>query len=450
MNPENQQNSFTKWLHHSLSARMIIIGLLILVLLIPLSFVQSLIKERAQRQKEVITEINSKWGEENSFSGPILKIPYTLKTEILFIDPETTEKKTRIDRTIEYVYFSPEKLVGKSKIDAKELKRSIYKTAVYEGVLNVTGQLAEPNFTSLNINPEDVLWEKSTVLIQTTNLKGIKSNLSLKMGNQEFTLAPKFENNASQKSKWHNLETEAFDFRNLSSDEFSFELKFNGSEEFNLIPLAKHTVLNIQSNWKSPSFIGEFLPKNETDKVSKEGFNANWEILYFNRPFSQVFLNNLPNLSEYSFGVNFLVPVDEYQKSERSAKYGYLVITFTFLFFFLIQSVNKIQIHSFQYFLIGLALVMFYTLLISISEHSDFLKAYFIASISVVGLISLYSASVLKKSKFALFVAASLSALYSFIYIIIQLENYALLAGSIGLFVILGIVMFVSRKIEWK
>jgi len=138
-----------------------------------------------------------------------------------------------------------------------------------------------------------------------------------------------------------------------------------------------------------------------------------------------------------------------YQKSERSAKYGFLVIGLTFLIFFLIQTLSKINIHPFQYLMIGLALTMFYTLLVSISEHSNFLKAYITAGISVIILITLYSKSILKTFKFPLFIGASLSALYAFIYVIIQLENYALLVGSIGLFIILATVMFVSRKIDW-
>jgi inner membrane protein len=145
-----------------------------------------------------------------------------------------------------------------------------------------------------------------------------------------------------------------------------------------------------------------------------------------------------------------MVMVDEYQKSERSAKYGFLVIGLTFLIFFLIQTMSKIDIHPFQYLMIGLALTMFYTLLVSISEHSNFLKAYLVAGISVVVLITLYSKSILKNLKFPLFICLSLTALYTFIYVIIQLENYALLVGSIGLFLILAIVMFVSRKIDWN
>lgn len=451
MENQNQQNRILVWLNQSLTVKMVVVGILLLVLLIPLYFVQNLIAERAQRQEEVIAEINQKWGGEHIISGPILKIPYVKRTLTPTIDPNSKESKNSLQTSVSFVYFLPEKLKGSCQLDVKKLKRSIYESAVYEGSLVLDGILAQPDLASEDIKEEDVLWEKSTVIIQTSNLKGIKNNLFLKLGEKTLSLTPKLENqNSTNFTSMQSLETDQFDFREIKNKAFEFNLLFNGSEQFRIIPVAKQTQLNMKSNWTSPSFIGEYLPKNESEKLTKEGFNANWEILFYNRPFSQSFLDALPDLSAYSFGVNLVVPVDEYQKSERSAKYGFLVISFTFLFFFLIQAVRSINIHPFQYLLIGLALVMFYTLLISISEHSSFLIAYWIASLSVILLIGWYAASILKNKKFATFVSISLAALYTFIYVIIQLENYALLVGSIGLFLILGIVMYVSRKIVWK
>ncbi len=202
------------------------------------------------------------------------------------------------------------------------------------------------------------------------------------------------------------------------------------------------------SDWKDPSHIGNFITQDE-NATEDGGFEANWRILNTNRPFSQQFFSALPTLSEFAFGTKFIIQLDEYQKSDRAAKYGFLVIGLTFLVFFLIQTLSKINIHPFQYLMIGIALVMFYTLLISISEHSSFLKAYLIAGAAVIVMITLYSKSILKNWKFPVFIGVSLTALYGFIFVIIQLESYALLVGSVGLFLILGLVMFVSRKIDW-
>lgn len=217
-----------------------------------------------------------------------------------------------------------------------------------------------------------------------------------------------------------------------------------------MVPIGKTTQLNMQSNWTSPSFTGNFLPDDKTKKIDANGFVANWKILHINRAFSQQFFEVLPDLGTYAFGVDFVIPVNQYQQNERAAKYGFLVIGLTFLIFFLIQSISKIRIHIFQYSMIGLALILFYTLLISITEHSSFTKAYLIAATAIITLISLYSVSILKGRKFPIFIAASLTGLYTFIYVIIQLENYALLVGSIGLFSILAAVMYFSRKIDWN
>ena len=226
-------------------------------------------------------------------------------------------------------------------------------------------------------------------------------------------------------------------------------MQYNGSDSVEFIPIGKTTKVSIDSDWESPSFNGTFAANTTTKKVDKKGFHADWKILDINRSFAQQYITKIPNLNEYSFGVKLIETVDEYQQNERASKYGFLVIGLTFLIFFLIQSISKINIHIFQYSMIGIALIMFYTLLISITEHSSFTLAYAISGTAVVALITLYSISILKNRKFPMFIGISLSVLYTFIYVIIQMEDYALLVGSIGLFAILAAVMYFSRKIDW-
>ena len=451
-----QQNKFGNWIKNSITARMLMIGILIIVLLIPLSYIESLIRERANRQESVVNEINEKWGSEVLLYGPILKIPYKTYTERLVTNSETKKITKETISHVNYAYFFPEKLAINSEINPEVKKRGIYKTSVYKSTMDLSGNFTKPNFSSIDVESKDVLWEKATVIVKTSNLKGINNQVEISLNSNSYAFVPKYE--AQQKNAFnnneismHKLETSYLkkEELNIDTQPFSIKLTVSGSEQFKIIPIGKETKLNVSSNWKTANFIGEFLPLN-SDKITENGFDALWNVLHINRPFSQEYFKNLPNLNEYSFGVNFKIPVDEYQKSERSAKYGFLVIALTFLIFFLIQSISKINIHPFQYLMIGLALTMFYTLLISISEHSNFLKAYVIAGISVIVLITLYSKSILKTFKFPLFIGISLSALYTFIFIIIQLENYALIVGSIGLFAILATVMYVSRKIDWN
>jgi inner membrane protein len=172
-------------------------------------------------------------------------------------------------------------------------------------------------------------------------------------------------------------------------------------------------------------------------------------VLHFNRPFAQQWTESNQHLSGSEFGVKLLIPVDQYQKSTRSSKYGALIIILTFIALFLVEMIRKIRIHPFQYILIGAALTMYYTLLISFSEHVGYNIAYMIASTATVVMISLYSTTFFRDAKLTLLFSGVLSIFYSFIFVIILEQDFSLLLGSVGLFLILGLLMFFSRKINW-
>ena len=429
---ENQTNfQEKKSIFQSSTAKMIMVGILTLVLLVPLTLVQDLIVERSVRQKEVISETTSKWGNSVYFYGPILKIPYK--------DPMTGRNN--------YAYFFPENLNNKTEVTmVKPLERSIYKSNVFSTKMQFDGKYSNPDFVSKGIPAENIYWNRAKIMIRTTNLKSLKDEVKMKIGKQNLL----FESvaNASNDSI-ESLETNYFDYQSLQNNAtFNFDISFNGSKQIKIVPIGKTTDAKITSNWNSPNFNGNFAPISR--EITAKGFAANWKILHFNRPFAQQYFEVLPELGKYAFAVDFITPVDEYQQNERASKYGFLVIGLTFLVFFLIQSISKINIHIFQYSMIGIALIMFYTLLISITEHSSFSFAYIVAATSVIALISLYSISILKDKKFPLFIGISLTVLYIFIFVIIQLEDYALLVGSMGLFAILAAVMYFSRKIEWN
>ena len=442
---ENKPQNFFQ----SNTAKMLMIGLLTLALLIPLAFVNELIRERSERKNEVVNEVTETWGKDILFYGPILKIPYKSYAETSFTNPVTKQIEIQRSATVLYAYFFPELLKNSSNIKKEiPLKRGLYNYVAFSAAMKFEGNFAAPDFKKLQVNEEDILWDKASIVIRTTNLKSIKSDLKINLNSQPFV----FESKNQSDKMYGELETNVFDYATLAANsnlDFNFSILYNGSNSVKFIPIGKSTVTSIDSDWKSPSFEGSFAVEGATKKVSDQGFHADWKIFQINRPFSQQHLNTIPNLDGFSYGVKLIETVDEYQQNERVSKYGFLVIGLTFLVFFLIQTISKIKIHIFQYTMIGLALIMFYTLLISITEHSSFQIAYLISSISVIAMIVIYSVSILKNKKFPLFIGISLTALYAFIYVIIQLENYALLVGSIGLFLILGAVMYFSRKIDW-
>ena len=444
------ENAETKTFFHSTTAKIIMVGLLSLVLLIPLFFVQDLIQERSQRKKEMVNEVADLWGKDIIFYGPILKVPYTTTENYKITDVKTGAVSIQKKTITKYAYFFPNEFNNKSNVRKNEtLKRGIFNHVVFTADMKFNGNFTEPNFTKLGILDENMQWNKASIVLKTTNLKSIKSELKMQV-NQEKLL---FEPQNSDKSRYSILATNTFDYKALLVNNklnFNFDITYNVSNSIEFVPIGKITTVSIDSNWKSPSFDGSFAANDTSKVVNKDGFHVDWKILDINRTFTQQYDDVIPDLDDYVFGVKLIETVDQYQQNERVSKYGFLVIGLTFLIFFLIQSISKINIHIFQYSMIGIALIMFYTLLISITEHSSFTLAYAIAGAAVIAMITLYSVSILKNKKFPLFIASALSVLYIFIFVIIQMEDYALLVGSIGLFLILGAVMYFSRKIDWN
>ncbi|AUS05864.1 hypothetical protein C1A40_10500 [Tamlana carrageenivorans] len=277
--------------------------------------------------------------------GPILKIPYKSYTESKTYNDITSTYLKETQTHIKHAYIFPEKLNTSVNVNSKTLNRGNLESAVFTSKMDFTGHYTPINLESKGIKPEDIIWNKASVIIETSNLKGIKSEIQLKFNNKTYN----FETNLNDR-KNTDLDVLESNFINQenylqnNNTEFSFSITFNGSKQIQLIPIGKTTQMQMVSNWADPSFIGNYLPNDETKQISKDGFKAHWKVLHINRAFSQQHLKNIPNLKQFAFGTKFMVMVDEYQKSERSAKYGFLVIGLTFLIFFLIQTLSKINI----------------------------------------------------------------------------------------------------------
>ena len=231
---------------------------------------------------------------------------------------------------------------------------------------------------------------------------------------------------------------------------FTINLYLNGSQGLFIVPIGKTTTAVIQSDWATPSFGGDFLP--ESHNVTNDGFNAQWKVIDLNRSFGQtVDADNATAINQMAtsaFGVKFIQSVDQYQQNKRGVKYAILIILLTFVVVFFIEVLKNKKVNPFQYLLVGLALVLFYSLLLSLSEIWGFNLAYIVAAIMTTALIVLHMSSILRNRKLGLFIGALLTFLYLFVFILIQMESYALLVGSIGLFCILAVIMYFSKKLE--
>jgi inner membrane protein len=229
--------------------------------------------------------------------------------------------------------------------------------------------------------------------------------------------------------------------------DFQFELSLNGSDHLYFVPVGKSTNIRMRSSWMHPRFDGAFLPDRRD--ITDGGFKADWNVLHLNRNFPQSWKGNAYHTDESAFGSFLILPVDQYQKTMRSAKYAIMFIALTFMIFFFVEILNRRRIHPVQYLLVGLSISIFYVLLLSLGEQIGFNLSYLVSGVAIVGLITGYVAGIFRHVKLTLILGICLVLLYAFLFILIQLKDYALLLGSIGLFIAMGLIMYTSRNVDW-
>ena len=422
-------------LKSSIGIRLAIIAFLTLILLIPAVMIQVLISERQDRRNEAAQEVFSKWGDTQTIAGPILSIPYKF--------PVKTEENKLI-YTTNYAHLLPDDLTINVEVTPEIRYRGIYEVVLYTARLVIQGNIRPAEIPTLNIPEKDLRWDEAIITIGISDLRGIQELIQLKWNSRELVMDPGIETKDIFPS---GISTKAVFTDQHHEYNFSLEITLNGSGSLLFIPLGIETNVKCTSTWNNPSFTGNFLPDNRV--VNNDGFEADWKILHLNRNFPQKWTGSDFNIYSSSFGIKFLIPVDDYQKTMRTAKYAIMFITFTFLSFFLIELLNQKVIHPIQYLLIGFSLLVFYTLLLALSEHMTFNLAYILAGAANILLISAYTRSVLKNNLQILIILGILVILYGYLYVVLQLQDYALLMGSIGLFIVLATLMFLTRKIDW-
>lgn len=423
------------WKRQALSIKAAIVALLVLFLLIPKSMIESLINERMYRQQDAVEEVSAKWAKSQNITGPILTIPY---------NETLTDKEDKPYTVKRLLHILPEDLKINGMVDPQIRYRGIFEVPVYTSEMDLKGQFQLPDLSALGIKPEEILWNEAIVNVGISDLRGIANNLQIKWNNSKQDFEPGTSNADNILSGVH----ARVPFTNDSSHTtFEINLSLRGSMGLYFSPVGKSTEVHLQSSWVNPQFDGEYFPN--TREINDSGFIANWQVSHLNRNFPQYWTGKRANVQSADFGVDLFLPADNYQQSTRSVKYAILFIGLTFLVFYFVEAINKIQIHPVQYILIGLALILFYALLVSISEQMTFNIAYLISSIATVLLIGVYTKTIFKSWNIAFLQIGILTLLYGFIFTIISVEEYALLMGSIGLFVILATSMYFSKKIEW-
>ncbi|HYK06106.1 MAG TPA: cell envelope integrity protein CreD [Thermoanaerobaculia bacterium] len=424
---------------------LLILGGLVVVLVVGLALIRSLVSERSQRAANVRAEIASSWGQRQTVGGPVLIVPFRARYVDSYGKHHVLTERAR---------FLPDRLKTRGLLQPEARHRGIYATVLYSADLRVEATFARPDFSAWNVPPEDILWSEAVVTMGITDLRGIRGNPAFKWGGNPLALSGGSGDAKLWTSGLSAPVPLATDAPAGTQYPFSFDLKLNGSEEIRFLPLGGETVVELTSSWPDPSFSGAYLP--EARAVAANGFTARWSISSVARSYPQRWrdtgeesVNALNAVPPSSFGVGLFSPISHYQKTERSMKYGALFIVLTFLTFFLYELLSPVTLHPVQYFLVGGALSLFYLLLLSLSEHTSFATAYAIASTATVVLISSYSAALLGSPMRVLGLFGVLALLYGYLYVLLQLEDWALLMGSLGLFLILALVMYTTRRVDW-
>lgn len=445
------------WARKSVTLKLIAVGFLILILMIPASMMRSLIRERQQTRDGAIKEVSSKWGGFQTIGGPIISVPYQA------LENNNAGKAEYVTK---YAHFLPDNLKISGDLKPEKRYRGIYVVMLYNGKINISGSFKTLNFAPLNIPEKDLNIEQAFISVGITDMKGIKDNVNIKLNDSTLQMEPGIPTSdifVSGLSVPIKLDVNG-------NYTFSFDLNVNGSSFLHFLPFGKETNVELKSAWGDPKFEGAFLPDERT--ITNNSFTAKWKILHLNRNYPQqgvgefIEKNNEDKSNNYyvdnddndqvvdggkasSFGVRLILPVDEYKKTMRSVNYNIMFIFITFLAFFFMEIINKRRIHPLQYLLIGFAICLFYILLLSISEYIKFDMSYLWSCVAILSLITFYTKSIFKSNKLTILMTSILAILYGFFYSILQLQDYALLMGSLGLLVILAVVMYLTRNINW-
>lgn len=429
-------------MRHSQTLRLLTVGLLVILLQIPVSMIGGQVSERQLRGSEAVEEVSSKWGRRQVLSGPVLVVPYTLRSSVTDDAGRTTHSTQARN-----AYFLPQVLEVSGNVATEQRRRGIFAVTVYRLQATLSGSFTRPDFSSLGLQPHFVAWDRAQLVVGIADTRAIQRETAVIWAGAAAGFLPGTASFDAAPSGIHAVV--AFP-QDAATVDFSLPLELHGSQGVYFTPFGQGTRVELQSNFPHPSFQGNWLPGDR--EIRGDGFTARWTIPFLGRSFPQAWTDqdDMSGPIEGSqFGVDFLNSVDHYRMVERSIKYASLFILLTFAALWLFEVRAGVRVHPIQFLMLGGALCLFYLLLLALSEHMAFGLAYALASVSVVGMVAAYGVVVLRGLGKALTVATAVALLYAYLYVLLVNEDYALLIGSIGLFAILGLIMYATRKVDW-
>ena len=415
-------------LKDSLPLKIALMGVLALLRLVPLALIQSQIRDRLRAADESRDEVSASWGRAQTLTGPVLKLSY-------YVEELDEEQKKSSTWTTSKIY--PRTLSYDLDMQTRTLHRSIYDVMVYGTDVTVTGDF---------VIPEDLAketLEEQLVTVGMSDLRGVEGTVDIDLGGTVYSFHSGSTGISSSTSYGTVrtaylsepvlLDRAVMDGKTVLPFRLTYRVK--GSSSLMVRPYGETTEVKMHSNCPDPSFIGDFLPSDR--EVTADGFTARWSVSEINRG----------DPDDTSFGVNLLQGVTQYQQTTRSAKYGILVILLVFIAGLAVELVGKKKIDLVQYLVIGLSLVLFYALVLSFSEFMSFSLAYFLAALMTVAALFGYFRGILR-DRSAWLLTALVALAYLISYVLLQMETYALLAGTLVLFVLLVGIMYLTTNLN--
>jgi inner membrane protein len=426
----------------SVMARLMAMGVVFVVLLLPLALTEGIIAERATRRGEVAADISRTWGRRQTVTGPVLSVPYRV------VSRESDGRETTRAGTL---VLLPEVLDVKAAAAPETRHRGPFSSVVYTARITMQGRFATPDTSLIDGLAPEVQWQDATLSLGVDDPQGIASGLRVTWNDSAVPVLPGVADTGLAKA---GVQVNRLAVPADRPSTFDVQMELRGSGGISFTPVGNDTTVVLASSWPHPGFTVGQLPT--ASRIGGDGFEARWKAAWFARGFPAAWIRGAVDVNQLSqrataaaIGVELVQPVDVYQQSERAVKYAALVIVLTLAVAFIREITSRMAVHPVQYLFVGFGLCLFYLLLVSLAEHIAFAAAYAIASAAVVSLLSWYWTGALRSVREGRTLAVALTGLYGYLYLLLRLEDFALLAGATGLFVMLAALMAMTRHIDW-
>jgi inner membrane protein len=419
--------------------RMLGLGVLIVLLLIPLGMIESRVAERGQRRDEAAQS----WGHAQQLAGPLLRLPYRVVTQVRENDKTVEQVRSG------WLVLPPARLDARAVLDTQVRRRGIFEVPVYRAQLALAGRFDLPDATALPVSVADLDFSRAEVVLGISEPGSLSADSHVEVAGQVLALEPSAPNLGGPGV--HARLPSTLQAAQLAGGlGFRIELQLNGSSRFGLAPVARETRLQASSNWPHPGFTGQGLPVQS--RITDGGFSAEWSRSHLGRGYPAVWLDGevtREQIEASTFGLELCVPVDPYRMAERIAKYASLLILLSFAAVWVMELLGGRPLHAVQYLLLGASLCLFGLLQLALAEHLGFDAAFALAACAVIAQAGFYARNATGDARRAGLLALLLGGWFAYLYAVLQAEDLAFLLGAIALFVALSGVMWATRKVNW-